>query len=302
MAGGSPILTSNIRRSLKLTLDTVWGDEMKKGVEWEGCGFRVSNTTDSYIDDQEYAGIGPMPSKAEGAMIAVDSIQEGYSQRYTMATYAVRMIVSREALADKKYDKAIDTAGNLARSAKLTQEIGAANVFINAFNSAVVGADAVSMCSTAHKLPKGGTYANKFATATSFSETAVEQMSINMGKLPDSNGYVVNGYRLKKLVLPLDYKFRAMRILKSANQNDTANNAINALKSENIEFATNIYFTSSSNWWGTSDASNGLRFVWREKPKFEDHNSEDTYTAIFAGYERFAVGWTDPRGVYGSDI
>lgn len=297
----SLVVVSNIRRALKLTLDTVWGDEFKTAGVWEQCGYRVTSTTDNYIDDQEYAGTGTMPVKAQGAMMAIDSIQEGYSKRYNMDTFALRMIVSEEALADCKYDKAIDGARHIANSAKWTQEYEGANVFIRAFSSTYVGADLVALCSTAHLLPKGGTYSNMFSTAMSLSETAVEQMSINLSKMPSSNG-LIRGYNLKKLVVPKDLEFRAKRILKSELQNDTANNAVNVLKGMGIEIVANPYFTSATNYWGITDAANGLRWVWREKPKFREHNTEDTLTATYSGYMRFAVGWTDPRGVYGSNI
>lgn len=297
----SLIVVSNIRRSLKETLDTVWGDEFKGPMKWETMGFRVTSTSDNYIDDQEYAGTGTMPIKAQGAMMAIDSIQEGYSKRYNMDTFAIRMVVSEEALADCKYDKAIDGARHIANSAKWTQEYEAANVFIRSFSSTYVGADLVSLCSASHLLPKGGTYSNTFSTPMSLSETAIEQMSINLAKLPSSNGLLASRM-LKKIVVPQDLWFRASRVLKSEQQNDTANNAINVLKGMGIEIAPNPYLTSATNWWGISDASNGLRWVWREKPKFREHNTEDTMTATYSGYMRFAVGWTDARGVYGSSI
>lgn len=297
----SIVVVSNIRRALKLTLDTVWGDEMKGPLKWEQCGYRVSSTTDNYIDDQEYAGTGTMPVKAQGAMMAIDSIQEGYSKRYNMDTFALRMVVSEEALADCKYDKAIDGARHIAASAKWTQEYEGANTFIRAFSSTYVGSDSVSLCSTAHLLPKGGTFSNMFSTALSLSETAIEQMKINLAKLPSSNG-LLRGYALKKIVVPEDLWFRACRILKSEQQNDTANNAINVLKGMGIEIVSNPFFTSATNWWGISDAANGLRWIWREKPKFREHNTEDTLTATYSGYQRFAYGWTDARGVYGSNI
>lgn len=297
----SLVKLSTISASLKPTLDEVWGDEMKGKLVWEACGFKVGSTKDAYVDDQEYAGTGIMPVKQEGAMLAVDSIQQGYSKRYTMNTFGLRLICSEEAVADKKYDKAIDGTGCIARSAKWTQEYINAGIFINAFSSTFVGADAVALCSASHKLPKGGTYSNTLATAMSLSETAIEQMRTNMRKLPSSNG-LLRGYMLKKLVLPSDLWFRANRILKSEQQNDTANNAINVLKGMGIEIAENPFFTSTTNWWGVSDADNGLRHIWRQKPVFRDHNTEDNLTITYSGYMRFQSGWTDPRGVYGSNI
>lgn len=299
-----PVITnSNIPSTLKPTLDIVWGDQVKGKLDWENCNFKVSNSTDAYEDDQEFAHTGLMPPKAQGNMMALDSIQQGYSKRYTHVTYALRMVVSEEALADCKYEEAIQGTKSIGRSAKLTQEYEAASIFINAFSSNNVGGDAVSLCNTAHPLPKGGTASNQLATAMSLSETAVETMSVAMSKLPGSNGIVQSGYELKKLVIPFDLRFRAARILKSTQQNDTNNNAINAIKEElSVTYGCNRYFTSTTNWWGTSDLESGLRFIWRQKAKFRQHNTEDNLTATFSGYQRFSVGWTDWRDVYGSNI
>ncbi len=177
----------------------------------------------------------------------------------------------------------------------------AANIFIRAFNSSYTGGDGKEMCSTAHLLPKGGTYSNMFTTGMSMSETAIEQMWVNLAKMPSSNG-LIRGYNLKKLVIPKDLKFRTARILKSEQQNDTANNAVNVLKGMGIEVVDNQYLTSTTNFWGITDAEVGLKWVWRERPKFRQHNTEDNLTATFSGYQRFDCGWTDPRGVYGSNI
>lgn len=299
---GTPIVNANIFVTLKPTLDIVWGDQMKDKLDWEECGFKVSNTGDAYVDDQEFAHTGMMPAKAQGSLMAVDSVQAGYLKRYMMVTYGLRMIVSEEAIADTKYEEAIGQTESIGRSAKLAQEYQAANVFVNAFSSSFTGADTVSLCNSAHPLPKGGTFSNTLSTPMSLSETAVETMWANMQHLPASNGFQQSGYELKRLVVPKELWFRANRILRSEGQNDTMNNAINVLKGMGITIGSNRYFTSTTNWWGVSDLKSGLRFIWREKPKFRKHNVEDNMTMVFSGYQRFQVGWTDPRDVYGSNI
>jgi hypothetical protein len=299
---GTPITNANIQSTLKPTLDIVWGDQTKGKLDWEECGFKVSNTTDAYIDDQEFAHTGIMPPKAQGQMMAIDSIQQGYLRRYWMVTYGLRMVVSEEALADCKYDEAIAGTKSIARSGKLTQEYQAAGIFVNAASSSYTGADGVSLANSAHPLPKGGTASNTLSTPMSLSETAVETMWAAMQHLPGSNGYQQAGYELKRLVVPKELWFRANRILKSEQQNDTNNNAINVLKGMGIEIGSNRYVTSTTNWSGVSDLEAGLRFVWREKLKFRDHNVEDNMTMVFSGYQRFAVGWSDWRDFYFSNI
>lgn len=300
----SLVTTSVISNSLKETLDQVWGDKMTGSLQWESLGYKVTNTTDNFVDDQEYAGTGLAQVKPEGQQIAVDSIQQGYPTRYYSLTYGLGFVVSEEAIADNKYDKAIDQQGNLARSMKVTQEYLGANVFINAFSSTYVGGDGVSLCSASHKLPKGGTYSNQFSTAMSLSETSIETMIVNLSKMVSSNGLIMGGFNLKHIVVPKDLMFRAARILKSDLQNDTANNAVNVLKKDfQIGYVTNAYLTSSTNWWGVTDADNGLRWIWRQKPRNRTHNVEDNLTVRSNSDMRIlGPGWSNPRGVYGSNI
>ena len=283
---------------LKPTLDTVWGTNIKGSLDWEDSGFAVSNTQDAYIDDQERASTGPMQVKIENELAAIDSFATGYSKRYTMVAYAQRVIVSKEAIADAKYEEAVNGAADVAQAAKLTQEYTAAAVWINAYTSGFNGGDGVVLGSASHPLVKGGTYSNMLTTFMSLSETAIETMAINASQMPDSNGWLVNGYDIKKIVVPKALEFRLMRILKSAQQNDTANNAINALKTKNYGMGVNRYFTSSTQYGAVTNAKAGLRFVWREKPSFDDESDEKRKSKTFIGYERFAVGWTNPRGVY----
>ena len=299
----TPILTnSNIPSTLKPTLDLVWGNDQKKRMYWKDLGFKVSNSMDAFEDDQEFAGLGPAPAKAQGAMMQFDTIQQGFPKRYTHVTYGLRFTLSEEAIDDCKYDEAINGTKNLSSSLSLTQEYVINSVFVNSFSSSFIGADNLSLCNTAHLLPKGGTYSNMFTNALSLSETAIETAYANMSQLPDSNGHVVNGYRPKRLVVPVQLDFRANRILKSTQQNDTANNAINVLKGRGIELSDeqSPYLTSTTNWWLVSDIKAGIRVIWRKKPMFRDHNTEDNYTVTYSAVERFSAGWTNPRDVYGS--
>lgn len=289
---------ATINPFLKPTLDTVWGTNIKGKLDWEDSGFDVSSTKDAYIDDQERASTGPMQVKIENELAAIDSFASGYAKRYNMVAYAQRVLVSYEAKRDSKYDEATNGAADCAQAAKLTQEYTAADVWIKAYTAGYNGGDGVVLGSASHPLVKGGTYSNMFASYMSLSELAIETMIINASQMPDSNGWIVNGYDIKKIVVPKALEFRLMRILKSANQNDTANNAINALKSKNLDMGVNRYFTSNTQWGGVTNAKAGLRFIWRERPTFMEDNDGSRMTTSFVGYERFAVGWTNPRGVY----
>jgi hypothetical protein len=296
------IKTSQIDASLKETLDVVMTDEMNQKLFWESLGFKVTSTTDNWVDDQEYAGTGLAQATPEGGNIPLDAVVQGGSKRYKMVKYALGFVVSEEAIADCKYEKAINDTENLGRSMKWTQEYIAVSHFINSFSTSFPGGlDNLSLCNTAHTTPKGPTFSNQLATAMSLSETAVETMRQAMRKLPSYNG-LTRGFMMKRLIVPVELEPRAYRILKSEGQNDTANNATNFLRTQGIEIVANPFLTSATNWWGGTDAPNGMRWIWRLKPQFRKHNIDDNYAVRCNGVMRFDSGWSDPRGVFGSNI
>lgn len=280
------------------TLDEVFGTNGKKRMDWEDCGFKVSNTSDAFVDDRERAGTGPARVKNQNELAELDSGSIGFGKRYTMIAYGLRVIISEEMLRFAKQQEAIDGAKDCRLSLDLTQEYIAADVFINAYTSGFNGGDGVVLGSASHTMPNGGTYSNMLSVFMSLSETAVETMCTNARRMPDSNGYQVNGFKINKLVVPPDLEFDVMRILKSANQNDTANNAINALKSKNIDYAVNTYLTATDEYAAITDAKSGLRAIWAVKPEFRDESDKLRYSKVFSGYMNGAWGWTDPRGVY----
>ncbi|TFH46935.1 MAG: hypothetical protein E4H01_09130 [Lysobacterales bacterium] len=62
----------------------------------------------------------------------------------------------------------------------------------------------------------------------------------------------------------------------------------------------NHYFTSSSYWFMRTNCPNGMTMFWRDRPFFDQDNDFDTKNAKAATYLRFAVGATDPRGIFAS--
>ena len=97
--------------------------------------------------------------------------------------------------------------------------------------------------------------------------------------------------------------FEIERILRSTLQNDTANNAVNALRSTGAvpAFSVSHYFTNSNYWFLRTNAPNGVTWMDREAVEFTKDSDFDTDNAKAKAYMRFSAGWTDWRGIYGSN-
>jgi len=261
--------------------------------------FDTESSSKLYEEDVILSGTGLAPKKPEGESVSYDSIKQGWTTRYTNVVYALGIQVTREMIEDDQYDLAFKKARYLGRSIRITQETVSANILNRAFNSSYTGGDGKEMCATDHPNVAGGTFSNELTTSADLSEASLEQACIDIAGFTDDRGLQIAA-NARKLIIPRQLKFEAHRILKSTLQNDSANNAVNALKQMNLDIVMNHYLTDADAWFLKTDVPDGLKYFNRRAPEFKDDNDFDTENAKFKGSVRFSVGHTDPRGVFGS--
>ncbi len=302
MAG--TITRGNFPRLLQDGLKSVFGQTYDKHPEEWSKIFDKETSKKAFEIDQMIEGFGLAAIKPEGSDVAFDDFRQSFAPKYNHVTVAKGFVVTEEALEDELYGVMNKKARMLAFSMQQTKEIFHANILNRAFNSAftMVDGDGQSLNSTAHPLgPSGGTFSNRLAIDADLSEASIEDMLIQIGKAVDSRGMKIK-LQGKKLIIPVDLQFEAERILKSTLQNDTANNAINAIKSTGMlsEVVVNHYLTSADAWWIKTDAMYGLQHMMRRAIDFGEDNSFLSGNARFKATERYSAGWSDPRGIYGT--
>ena len=300
------IATGNISRLLQEGVANVFGQAYAEHTEQCSMLFDKETSAKAFELDQQFEGFGLAPVKQEGSGVAYDSQQEGFTPKYPMLTYAKGFIVTREAMEDNLYNLFARRARSLAFSMRQTRENVAANVYNRAFNSAflMTGGDGVELLSTAHVNgpSDSGTYSNKLATPAALSESSLEDLLIQINQATDPRGLRV-AIRGERLIVPPKLGFDAERILNSTLQNDTGNNAINAVRATGMLPAghmVNNYLTSDTAWFIKTNAPDGMKFWERQAVRFEQDNDFGTSNARFKADERYAFGWTDAHGLYGS--
>jgi hypothetical protein len=268
--------------------------------------FETKKSSKAYEVDVQFGGFGLAPVKPEGSGIQYDTQQEGFQPTYTPLTYAKGFIVTMEAFDDQLYDLFPKKARGLAFSMAQTKEVAGANVLNRAFDNAYVmqGGDGVSLINTSHVLGPitSGTFSNTLQTQAALSETAIEDLCINISQAVDSRGLRI-ALKPTQLIVPAKLGFEATRILKSVLQNDTANNAVNALMSTGVianGHTVNNFLTSDTAWFIKTNAPDGMILTERQDAIFSEDNDFDTSNFRFKAIMRFNFGWTDPRGLYGS--
>lgn len=264
--------------------------------------FDVATSSKAYEEMVQSYGFGLVPVKDQGGAAKYDSHAQGYTVRTSHVAYSLGYIVTKEERADNLYQEvSMSRAEALAFSASQTTENVAANVVNRAFNSNYVGGDGKELLATDHPQALGGTWSNELNPSADFSEASLEDLAIQIMNATNPRGMKIS-LMPKRLILPTSLVFEAERVLKSQLQNDTANNAINALKSKGIipEVVVNHYLTDTDAFFIKTNAPQGLTKFVREGVEFTQDNDFDTENAKAKVYFRESYTWGDPRGFYGS--
>ena len=263
--------------------------------------FEQKSSDKNYEEVQELAGFGLAGVKTEAGAISYTSSVQGPTARFTNIVYGLGFQETQESVEDSEYgDKATDKTAALARSMRHTRETVLANILNRAFSGSYVGADGIKLVSTAH-VTVNGTQSNTLTTDADLSEASLEDMMIVIMNMTDSTGLRIQAMP-KKLIVAPNEAFNAQRILKSAGQNDTANNATNAIKSMGLLSDVLVwpFLTDTDAWFIKTDVMKGLMVFNRRAAKLEKDSDFDTGNYKHKATERYVGGWADWRGLTGS--
>lgn len=294
--------TGTFPKGLWPGIDKFWGlGYNEHGMEYTSL-FEVRTSDKSYEQVTEASGFGYAPTKAEGTAVSYDTMAQGPTTTFTHTAYALGFIVTYEELKDLLYaDLANGRSRALGFSMRTTKETVAANVYNRAFNTNYTGGDGSALCVTTHST-RSGSQSNRLTTDADFSETAAEDLITQIANATNNRGLPV-AIRPKTLVVPPALAWEAERVLGSTLQNDTANNAINALRSMRAipgGVVVNHYLTDTDAWFLRTDAMDGMIFYDRDSSGPDQDNDFDTKNLRVMRYERYSAGWGDFRGLYGT--
>jgi hypothetical protein len=293
------VSTAVIAGSLKETLESIVDDDTDGAMSNLMILKVLDEQTmkDNFQDDLEYGGPAILVEKPEATEVQSGDIKEGYLTRYMSRTFALKIIVSDEAMEDKKYDQVINAQKRLMRAAGKTVEVDGSLIFVRGFNTSYPGGDGLPLFSASHTLPQGGTWSNTMATPAAPSVAAVITATTQIRKFPGHDGYT-QGYEPECVVCPVDQWAQWDVILHSTHKPEAGEfNAINVVNySLDIDvYPLKFWNNTTTNWCMKTNADNGLKWLWKRRPKgraWVDNDFEVKKTSV--SY-RSARGWSDAR-------
>ena len=294
---------ANFAKLLEPGLNTLFGLEYDQfQEEWKGV-FSANTSNKAYEEDVLLEGFGSAPVKTEGAAISYDEASQQWTARYQNETIALAFSITEEAEEDGQYGSlASRYTKALARSMNSTKEVKAANIFNNATSASYTGGDSVALLSTSHPT-RAGNQSNTLSTAADLSETSLESMLIDISNMKDDRGLRIAAIGTR-LIIPSAYVFVATRLLESQGRVGTADNDINAIRSGGYipdGYHVMRRITDTDRWFIKTDVPDGLKMFQRTPLKKGMEGDFETGNVRYKVRERYSFGWTDWRGVFGSE-
>jgi hypothetical protein len=264
------ITTGSHPKALWPGIKAWWGRSYAEHTEEYPVLFEKDTSDKAYEEEVEITGFGLAPVKNEGTAIVYDQESQGAVTRYTHVAYALGYIVTYEELRDDLYEVVSKRrAQQLAFSMRQTKENVLANIYNRAFNASYTFGDGQALIVNSHPTLTGN-QSNLLTTAADLSETAIEDLLIQIGLTTNSRGMKISVLP-KSLHVPMQLVFEANRIVKSVLQNDTSNNAINVIRSMGAipEIHANHYFSSATAWFIRTNVPRGMVYYEREAVSFD---------------------------------
>lgn len=296
------ITTGNHPKALWPGMHEFFGFKYReKPMQWTEI-FDQEKSSKNYEEDTLSTGFGLTPIKTQGGSVSYDTESQGWTKRYTHVVYGLGYIVTEEELEDNLYESlSRKRIRGLTFSHRQTEEIVHANILNRATDSNYQGGDGKELLATDHPTASGS-QSNELATAADFSEASLEDLLIQIRQAKNDRGLRI-ALRPVKLIIPNNLMFEAERVLKSPQRSGTANNDINAVRSMGLlpeGYVVNDYLTDTDQWFVKTDCPTGMQHFQRRAMAFTRDNDFDTSNAKAKATQRYSVGWTDWRAMYGS--
>jgi phage major head subunit gpT-like protein len=299
------ISRSQLLKELLPGLNALYGLEYQKYGEEHKEIYETETSERSFEEETKLSGFGQAPVKTEGAAVSYDNAQEAFTSRYTHETIAMGFAITEEASEDNLYDSlGARYTKALARAMAYTKQVKAATILNKGFTGTgnPTYGDGQVLFSTSHPLVNGGTNSNRPSTGADLNETSLEDAVIQIAAWTDERGLLIAA-KPKKLIIPPALMFVATRILDSELRVGTADNDLNAIKSNGTipeGYTVNHYLTDTNAFFLTTDVPNGLKHFVRTPMATSMDGDFDTGNVRYKARERYSFGVSDPLGMFGS--
>jgi len=275
----------------------------------------------AYIDEQGYENY-PLPTRRNpGEAVKMAEFKESFNKRYVPDNYAMGDTIPMEDLDDDLYNvfhrMLVGKSSGFARQFVTLQDIQVAGMYINfGFTTGPVafGSDGVALFSTSHpiSLSQSSVLAsNRPSTDVDFSIASYHAAWTNLSTQKGPNNIEIMRNSPRHIVTHPSQRQVAIQVLQGFWERGTADRNENVIPRDKVDLILWPYFQRSGtvgstttppafNAWMMFGGLHYQKFFMRSNFSTQTDSDIQTNSQIFVGHIRFAYGWSDWRGSYGS--
>lgn len=262
--------------------------------------YSVRASKRAYEESTYVSGFGLMVQKPEGTPVAYDDRIQGPVKRWVHETYALAVRITEECIEDEMYGVMKKAMRDLGKTAAATKAVLRSRLLMTgetpAFHTA---GDGLPIFSANHVRLGGGTWSNLHPVAADPTEATLTAAIHNFEQITDHRGKRYQNRAVGIMCGP-KWEFRFEKLLGSRQEPDTANNAINAVRSRRSLTLHIDPEITDGRWFilGEKDPDIGIIGFDRVRPQTNRHGDFDTGDSMFSIRMRLSQEANDPRQIY----
>lgn len=301
MANNGRMTTGSLPRLLQVGLDKII-DHYNKSYKIMGSEiFKTQKVEKGFFEATQVAGMGMATVKGEGEPVSLDSRDQNWVYQWPIITYSKSGRITMEAIEDNQYEDQIAIIGReISKGLNHCKDFQMATVFNNGFSS-TSNPDGKALFATDHGIQAGGTSSNLLSPALDMSEDGIEQLVLLIDAFVNPDG-LQSDYSSKDLIIPIQLRFEADRIVKSKYRPGTPDNDISAIYEQSVIRRVLPWkrLTDTDAYFITSTADDGFTLAVKRGIKSESFKEPTTLDMLVAATERYVAFCQDWRAAVAS--
>ena len=289
----------------------IWDEkqtQLSTRLDYAELGLKDENAEILDSKFENFTGLGIAQATGEKESYNREDVNPGYNVTITPKKFTKSIDISEEMLRFNLWPKINNLVGGVANSLNARINTDAAKIFYLGFGTTFfTGGDSVALFSASHPTsPLDSTTQSNTGGTNPLSYDNLKTAIQKMDRFTDDKGIQLLPCQNLRLIVARENKERAMEVLKSIGNPDSANRLSNVFVTETGQIDLKVAYwipSGYSKYWFVVDldrAAYMAKMMWGWKPRFDDDKVINNGTKVYTGSAMFAPGFQAWQFAYGS--
>lgn len=287
----------------------VWNetnDQLSQSMEYSIFGYKDIEADAKDPQYENFSGLGRAVLTGEGQPYNREDKVQGYKVTISPQKYTKAAVITEEMLRFNLWPEINDVVASSANSVNQIVDENAAKIFYLGFGTTfMTGGDSQALFSASHPMKDGSTQSNTLGTVPlTYDNLKIARQTLD--RMYDDKGVPMQVCRNLRLIVAQEGKEKAMEVLRSIGNPDSANRVSNVFANGtgSIDLKVASWIPSAyGKYWFLVDldrASKLSKMVWGWRPRFDSDKVVNNGTKVYTASVYFQPGFQSFQHVVGS--